>query len=423
MKRSFATLLGLALLAALVPVVALASCAAADTQIRLSGFDADVEGAQVYVAVEGQSPAGSFTAERRGLSCVDELNSKVDYELIPGTATSLSVVGGNEGTLTLGAPPRSGGGDDWRATKNFNVMSAQPNDVQHATIRLQNQTSAGLDQVSLGFPREAPVFVLDGNSSTSINFGLDEYERQESFVLDVPVFRSGLIGSSASFNFEITENGSNPAEPEDYEVLTPGPLQFQAGERVELIKVKMKEDSLSESDEQFTIALQGSGVGNSPEVAVTIQNLSGGGALRPTGALHHPRHRYKYPQNYPWLNEIHIFTASADQDLTVRGAEMSIVKKLKSGRCRWWNGKRFVRGRCVDRRWFTEGIKHPSKDYFLHRLEQRLPLSVGRKSNVAYYEIHAVVGQQEQRFVASCGQEPKSVRGHKTHIGLQEQPL
>ncbi len=393
MKRSFATLLGLALLGALVPVVALASCAAADTQIRLAGFDADVEGAQVYVAVEGQSPAGSFIAERRGLSCVDEVNSKVDYELVPGTATPprISVAGGNEGTLTLGAPPRDGGGnDDWRATKNFNVTSAEPNDVQHATIRLQNQTSAGLDQVSLGFPREAPVFVLDGGGSTSINFGLDQYERQESFVLDIPVLRSGPIASSASFNFQITDSGTNPAESEDYDVLTPGPLQFPAGDRVELIKIEMKKDSLSEPDEQFTITLQGTGVGNSAEVDVTIENLSpGSGSLRPTGRLHHPKNKYKYPQNYPWLNEIHIFTASADRDLTVRRAEMSIVKKLKNGRCRWWNGKRFVKQRCIDRRWFSDGIRKPAKDYFLHRLKQRLPLSVGKKSNVAYYEIRA----------------------------------
>jgi len=391
LKRSFATLLGLALLAAPLPVIAIASCAAADTQIRLAGFDSDAEGAQVYVAVNGQSPAGTFTAERRGLSCIDQLDSKVDYELVPGTASPprISVAGGNEGTLTLAAPPRSGGGDDdWRATKNFNVASTEPNDVQHATIRLHNQTKAGLDQVSLGFPREAPVFVLDGGGSPSINFGLDAYERQESFVLDVPVFRSGSTAGAASFNFDITQSGNDPAEAEDYDVLTPGPLQFAAGERVELIKIKMKEDSSSEPDEQFTITLQGTGVGNSASVDVTIENLNSG-SLRPTGRLHHPRHEYKYPQNYPWLNEIHIFTASADKDLRVKGAEMSISKKLKSGACRWWNGSDFVKQRCVDRRWFTKGIKHPAKDYFLHRLKQKLPVSVGKKSKVAVYEIRA----------------------------------
>jgi hypothetical protein len=393
LKRSFATLIGLALLAAPLPVIAIASCAAADTQVRLAGFESDVEGAQIYIAVEGRSPAaGTFTAERRGLSCVDQLDSRVEYELVPGTASppQISVVGGSEGTLRLGAPPRSGGGDDdWRATKNFNVASPAPNDVQHATIRLHNQTTAGMDQVSLGFPREAPVFVLDGGS-TSINFGLDAYNRQESFVLDVPVFRSGPAESAASFNFEITESGTDHAEPQDYEVLTPGPLQFGENERVELIKIEMKKDTLNESAEQFTIRLQGAGVGNSASVDVTIDSLSPGEAeLRPTGRLHHPKHKYKYPQNYPWLNEIHLFTASADRELRVRRAEMSIVKKLKSNACRWWNGSRFVKQRCIDRRWFDEGIKNPAKDYFLHRLKQRLPVSVGKKSNVAYYEIRA----------------------------------
>ena len=53
MKRSVATLAALTVLGALIPVVAIASCVAADTQVTLTDFDA--EGEQIYVAIEGES--------------------------------------------------------------------------------------------------------------------------------------------------------------------------------------------------------------------------------------------------------------------------------------------------------------------------------------------------------------------------------
>jgi Calx-beta domain len=386
MNRSIASLVSIALLLALVPVVALASCAAADTQITLTDFDAD--GEQIYVAVEGQNPAETFTAVRRGLSCNDNRSVQVDYELMPGTAgpPRLNVAGGREGTLTLQAPPRSGSGSGTSATRNFTVMGEGPNDVQHATLRLQNVGEAGLDQVKLGNPSAASVFVVDNNGTDRFGFGLATYSRLEGFSLGIPVFRSGpAVGPANDIGFTIEGTGGDRAEPEDY-VVDPAPLDFADGERVQVIEIAMSDERNFEGDEQLTVTLDGGST-----TVVTIENLDpGSGALRPTGRLHHPKHKYKYPQNYPWLNEIHIFTQSADRDLIVRRAEMSIVKKLKNGgmnSCRWWNGKRFVNQRCVDRRWFD--AKKRAKDYFLHRIKQKLPLSVGRKSNVDHYEIRA----------------------------------
>jgi hypothetical protein len=395
LKRSVATLVALALLLAIVPVVALASCAAADTQITLTDFDAD--GEQIYVAVEGESPE-AFVAVRRGLSCNDNRSVRVDYQLIHGTAgpPRLNVAGGNEGTLSLQAPPRSGSGTGTSATRTFTVGNVDSDEVQHATLRLHDVGEAGLDQVRLGNPSEASVFVVDDDGQNRFGFGLPTYSRLEGFSLGIPVFRSGPETGQATVDFSLAPTGGNPADTNDYEVPDPGPLEFEDGERVKVIEIEMDDQDPFESDEQFTVTLEG-GPGTSTNITtttVTIENLDpGSGALRPTGRLHHPKNKYKYPQNYPWLNEIHIFTQSADRDLTVRRAEMSIVKKLKNGgnnnSCRWWNGKRFVKQRCIDRRWFSEGVKKRAKDYFLHRIKQKLPLSVGRKSNVSHYEIRA----------------------------------
>ena len=390
MKRSFATVLGLTLLAALVPVVALASCAAADTQVTLTDFDA--EGEQIYVAVEDENPREAFAAVRRGLSCNDARSVRVDYELVDGTTgpPRVHVEGGDSGSLTLQAPPRSGGGTGFKATRDF-IVDPGSADIQHGILRLQDVGEAGLDQVTLGFPRQAPVFVLDDDATpTPFSFGMSSYSRQESFSLGIPVFRSGPVGEAAEITFDVTGSGPNPAEENDYTVVDPGPLEFAAGERVKVIEIEMLKDVASESDQQLTVTLLGDEVGTMRSTEVTIENLSSsGGELRPVGRLHHPKNNFKYPQNYPWLNEIHIFTASADKDLVVRRAEMSISKKLKNGSCRWWNGKGFVKQRCIDRRWFSQGIRRPAKDYFLHKIKQRLPISVGKGSPVNHYEIRA----------------------------------
>ncbi|CAN5672496.1 hypothetical protein BH20ACT23_BH20ACT23_18760 [soil metagenome] len=209
---------------------------------------------------------------------------------------------------------------------------------------LQGVSDGGLDRVALGFPRQAPVFVVDDDATeTPFGFGMSTYRRQESFSLGIPVFRSGPASGTAEVDFDVVGIGPKPAQANDYEMLTTGPLQFDPGDRVKVIKIKMNKDFASESDEQLEVKLEGDQVGAMGSTEVTIENLSpGSGALRPTGRLHHPKHKYKYPQNYPWLNEIHIFTKSADRELTVKRAEMSIVKKMKNGSCRWWNGERFL---------------------------------------------------------------------------------
>ena len=430
MKRSIATFLGLTLLAALVPVVAFASCAAADTQVTLTGFDA--EGEQIYVAVEGETPREAFTAVRRGLSCNDNQSVRVDYELVDGTTgpPRVRVEGGDSGSFSLQAPPRSGGGTGFEATRSFDVGEPTGSrDVQHATLRLQNVGEAGLDQVTLGFPRQAPVFVVDNDdTATPFSFGMASYSRQETFTLGIPVFRSGPASGPAQVDFNTLPGEGNPLEGVDYDVLTEGPLSFGSGERVKVIKIKMRQDSQDDGGEKFTVNLEGAVSPTMGETEVTIENLGpGSGSLRPTGRLHHPKHKFRYPQNYPWLNEIHIFTASADRDLTVKRAEMSIAKKLKSGnKCGWWNGKRFVRQRCIDRRWFG-GIKRPAKDYFLYRIRQKIPLSIGKSSKVSHYEIRARwwdnrgnksklrVGRNQNRFevikpTKGCRNSPFNVR-------------
>jgi len=370
-------------------VVAVASCASAASLITLGGFHPEAPGEHIYVAVEGQNPAEVFSVHRNGARCPgDNAVVRVPFTLSHVTTTPTRLAVNGSSPVNLYPPGTSQPSVDDRDFSATQDATEQP--VQRATLTLGNPQTSGPDDPVLGNPRSAPVFLVDDDASQPFSFGMPSYSRQETFTLGIPVFRSGPVTGPASVSFTTEGSGADEAEPSDYEVLTQGPLQFAAGERVKVIKIEMRQDSNPEGDEQFTVSLVGDVNDELGTTNVIIKNLNpGSGSLRPTGRLHHPKHKFRYPQNYPWLNEIHIFTASADRDLKVRRAEMSIVKKLKDGACRWWNGSDFVKQRCIDRRWFTKGIKHPAKDYFLHRLRQKLPVSVGKKSNVAVYEIRA----------------------------------
>lgn len=208
MKRSLATLIALTLLGAVVPVIALASCASAASLITLGNFEPQAAGEQIYVAVEGQNPADVFTVRRNGARCRgDNAVVHVPYTLRHETTTSsrLSIRGANPAGLY---PP--GSGQPSEVDRDFVVaQDGVQTSVQRATLTLENPQTSGPDDPVLGTPSRAPVFVVDGDATpTPFSFGMNSYSRQESFTLGIPVFRSGSVTGAVEFN--VVGSGANP---------------------------------------------------------------------------------------------------------------------------------------------------------------------------------------------------------------------
>lgn len=233
------------------------------------------------------------------------------------------------------------------------------------------------------------------------------------------MFRAGAT-TTTSVNYELVPSGEHPAtEDEDYIDKTNGSVVFSAtptsppppninGDpwaRLSWIKIGIERDGVGEEPETFDIVLTNP---NNPTGATsttfTIEDSDGcsdGGpppcpVFHPKGKLHHPKLHYKYPRNYPYLNEIHLFTQNAKglgyehpdyDDWQVTVAELAIRKQYTSGKCAWWMGNGFKPGGCTTKRWFTM-TKPPrgGEDYFLYRVKKGLPVSVG-KSRVKDYKV------------------------------------
>jgi hypothetical protein len=260
------------------------------------------------------------------------------------------------------------------------------------------------------------------------------YVRKEagtSFELWLPVFRAGggggTLPGTATVNYDLIPTEDHPATPatgttnNDFRDLTNGSVQFPAdwtnpnpnggdtdtGPRLSWIKIRLYKDGVVEEPETFDVVLTSP---NNPDGAisttVTIEDsdvCSDGGpppcpVFHPFGKLHHPKQGYKYPRNYPYLNEIHLFTQNAKKlpyprdgcpgpeycDWRVTRAELAIRKRFKGGKCVWWTGNRFVEGGCSAQHWFPMK-KGGGEDYFLYRITEPLPKSVG-ESHVRDYK-------------------------------------
>lgn len=333
-------------------------------------------------------------------------------------------------------PPRSPNDPSERPTPVTLLQSPGGDAVKSFRIRLtaaQIDGSNGLSPFSLsntssqGRSRTVHVVDDDGTSRFSLEPTFSNanqaitYSRPEfgsSTDLWLPVFRAGSSTTATEVDYTLVPAGEHPATKgaagtgTDFTDLTNGTVEFPAtqssptlggdtGPRLSWIKIRLYRDRVGEHPETFDVNLvDHNNAGGAVSTRVTILDSDGGPdpdpdpdpEMHPKGRLHHPRHNYKYPRNYPYLNEIHLFTQNAKglpypQDVQCPGpdeycewqvlfAELAIRKRFKSGVCTWWTGSDWQKRSCSSERWFR--MKDGGgEDYFLYRIKKPLTKSVG----------------------------------------------
>lgn len=352
------------------------SCAALTTTLSLTGAGGGI--VDYFVATE--SDGGSFFVWRDGDNCTDGEWTRVWYLAQHVTTGQGDLSFSPQGPIDLYAPTDSGSGPNFR---RIDVAAGGPiSGVEKATVRLDRAQHSGQDTPEYIY-RSAPLYVIDTNGPAGFAFGEAALRGNEGLTATIPVFRTGPVSTSGSVQFEIEPISATPGD--DYTVPSSTTVNFSGTSRTANISIPLKSDGMRDPDEQFRVSL-GSG-GSQSEIIVTISDTTQDD-LRPAGRLHHPKQSFRYPQNYPWLNEIHIFTSSADEvRAPVNRAHLAIRKRMKSGSCAWWGPTGFRRGSCEQMRWFSQGIRNPAKNYFKFRVTQKFPPSVGSESNVDHYKI------------------------------------
>jgi Calx-beta domain len=366
-SRSTTLALVVLLASSLVPGArAVESCAALITSLSLTGPGGSLE--DFFVATESQG--GSFRVWRDGDNCTDGESTMVWYSAQNVTTDAGDLALDPVSPVTLYAPTDPGSGPN---SQTVNVDVTGPvSGVEKATLRIDRAQHSGQDTPQY-IDKSAPLYVLDTNGPAGFALGETALRAGEGLTAVIPVFRTGPVAGTGSVQFEIEPQSAT--EGADYTIPSSNSVNFSGTSRRGVVSIPLKRDGQNEGDETFRVTLLGPGTPSEATVTIADTTLSD---LRPKGRLHHPKLNYRYPQNYPWLNEIHIFTSAADEGRApVVRAQLALRKRWKDGSCAWWNGGGFSRGNCGEVRWFGRNVKNPAKNYFKYNIKKRLTLSVG----------------------------------------------
>jgi hypothetical protein len=333
-------------------------------------------------------------------------------------------------------PPRSPNDPGQRPTPVPLLQSPGGDAVKSFRIRL---TAAQIDQhddgplLAFSLNNTSPqgrvrtVHIIDDDGASRFSLEptfnnsnvANPYSRREfgsSTELWLPVFRAGSQTTATQVNYELVPSGDHPATEgpangsnTDFTDLTEGTVQFSTtptnpptggdtGPRLAWIKIRIKNDQIREEDETFDVNLvDHNNAGGAVSTTVTILNddtQDPGPEMHPFGKLHHPKLNYKYPRNYPYLNEIHLFTQNARRigynhddydDWKVLFADLALRKRFKNGTCQWWTGSKWINRGCSNHRWFRMKVGG-GEDYFLHKVKHPMRPSV-KKSPVRDYKV------------------------------------
>lgn len=360
-----------------------AACASTNhLRAKLGGFDVDAGLQSFYVRTESFSPA-RFRVSNIGDDCVGQLLT-ANYASSDVTATGAVdyvPVSGQTPPLNDEAHP-----EDSPAPTFVDVDVPILNDgdepvVESSRISLSVPTGAALSE-----PSAAPLYIVDDDGGTRV--GLDSYPYAQSETVsgvEVPVFRAGTdVSGSTTLSYSLAPGPQSPATSgQDFQG-TPGSVTFQPTERWKLIPLTILEDGVAEPPESIQITIQGAGVvSTASTTTVTIVDNEEG--IAPTSRLHHPRHRWRYPYNDYRLREIHVFTKDELGGSGVVAVELALRRKLLSGKCGWWNGKRFRAGDCSEKLWRRMKVYEPG--YFYYARMKAIGSSIG--TNVMNYTAYA----------------------------------
>jgi hypothetical protein len=364
MRRSIslmvASAVGLAFLP-LAPEPARADCVDYYAAMALGPFPPDAQTTPpLFYASDGQA-SGSFNVRWSGFSCGRHFPVNAEYSDVPGSATEPQDYAVPAGQRTPDVCDV--GCASTQATVSFPIaVDSLPEPVTELfTIALSNPQGGAIDP-----PLSAPFVLVDSDGSSRFAFDDLPYEQSETHeTLSVAVWRAGLVSDPTTVAYTVGPGSNNPATAnEDYKVVSPNPLVFNPGDRVELITLSIVNDKLSESSETVTLELQGA----APPSTKTVTILDNEENVRPTSRLHHPRHKWRYRKSDFRIREVHVFTSDAGGS-GVTGAQLGLRRNMMNGSCQWLTNKGWQKKECSNREWLHMHFE-PSGDLWRHRVRQ-----------------------------------------------------
>jgi hypothetical protein len=349
---------GLAMAASLLPAAPARACASSVVFLAEPAPEAH-QTSPFYVAAEASSV--DFTIRRSVHDCTPEAGT-AGYSTVDDSAVSgLSGDFTSESGVVSFPKPGEFHEDQYAAGQIETHSDGSEESLESFTIRIDDNVTGA----SRGAPNQLPAYIVDRNGPD--RFFLQSgaaYSQSEGFRnVTIPVFRAGPASGAADVGYTITPGSASTA---DYST-TSGTVSFTAGDPIGAITFSLVDDKIAETSETFTVSLNGTEVVAPSQITFTI--LDNEEKVDPRSRFHHPRHGLVYRRGDFRLREVHVFTS--DNLSGVVRSDMALRQKLKSGRCKWWNGSKFVARACSRKLWLR--MKVYETDFYYLRFPALRP--------------------------------------------------
>lgn len=340
----------------------------------------------------GEGDPGVFRVFYTGVDCGSYLPITAAYGAIPGSASEPG-----DYVLPAGRTEQlCGSSSDPSCPSERSVPFAVVNDTEPESVGSFVIQLSEPDGGSLSPPTSVGYVIVDDDGPSRISFDDRAYGVSESrTVLAVPVWRSGSAAAPASATLHAQPGpGAGATAGDDY-TLTTTSLTFAPGERMQLATLSVVNDPFGEPTETVELTLEGDAIASPSSTVVTIEDNEEG--IPPVSRFHHPRHKKRYTNGDYRLREFHVFHADYGGSGTA-AVEVALRMKKTNGACRWFDGKRFRRGPCGERRWVDTGYYQDLDWYYLRVPKLKPSVRTKIKHYTAYARAIDAAGNVEQGF-------------------------
>ena len=331
-------------------------------------------------------PEGSVTNFGVARCCHGSGAASADWKTLDGSAVAGTDYVQDSDTLNFPSPIPP----DQTITFKTTAVDGDAEPVKIAHVELSNPR--GNPTPIITSPKVGDVVIVDIDGHSRVAFAYPEfsvYSNRDFVTLDV--VRLGTkaeIDDSFEAGFETADGTAKAGE--HYKEKT-GLISFEPGKRESTnpIKIPILSNFQETSNTEFTVRL-GDG---SPDpsagpqvVPVEIRNLQTGDFAKPFTDFHRPKDGATYGPASFYAKEAHVFFDDGDGS-GVKTVALALAKKMKSGGCRWWNGRRYHKAACkVGKAENKVGIwamkKHPKLqggDFKIFRYPHKLEPTRGSK--------------------------------------------
>jgi hypothetical protein len=370
-SRRISVLLGVTLVGTGLAVAPAEAACAAAPRVSLAGFTLADGPRPFYLGDEGQD-----TTIRVRISGGCAQTIAVDWATANGTATAPG-----DYTAASGTDERFIANDEVEEIPHLIPINGpeDPPDaiVESVNVALNNpRITSGGGSVSMS-DGSAPILIVDEDGANRVGFEGVPTSQSETFATArFAVFRAGPVAAPTSISYTVAPGPGTPATPgADFTVISPGVLDFQAGERFETIDLAVFNDKIGEGPEDVTITLSGTEVVEPSSTIFTI--IDNEESVAPTSRFHHPRHTWRYKKSDYRIREFHVFATDNPGGAGVVAAEIALRRNLKNRTCAWLTLSGWQKKDCQNREWLPTTYDDVG-ELFYYRMKQ-LKSSVGTR--------------------------------------------